>query len=402
MAVPKPPNFITNTIEKLIDPSRWEGISGDLHEIFLDNVEEKGRRVATWKYTFQLLGFLRLRFSKKPKTQFTMHAIWYNYFLAAFRSLKRHKLYFGINLTGLVMAITCTLYALLYLMDEAEFNKDLTNVDQIYRLYKHHYHPPEKVDINTAELSGMMAPTIVEEFPEVINQVRILPWWNEYAVKVNENRFIIEHPYFVDSTFFDLFDYNLLAGNPKTVLTAPLSIVLTKSLADKIFGIQNPLGKTIALSDEAILTVTGIVEDLPRQSSFIFDALISWSTTVTGPEEMQMNWMNNWRTQGIHSYLLFEKGAKPDELVAKFPDMLERHFPDRADRYFLKLQPYVDMYLFSDDIESTRGQNVGSIRFLFILGFSSLLIFFIASINYINISLSRASQSIKEIGVSIF
>ncbi len=386
-------------MEHYIDPFLWEGIYGDLHQIFGENVKKRGYNTAVWIFVWQVLGFLRWRFRNKGKTKSNMRSIWSNYLLVSFRSLKRHKVYFLINLLGLVLAISCSLYAYVYIRDEIAFDRHHSKTGQIHRLFKRYINTTEGVDLLTAETSGMMGPTIKEEYAQVENFTRVSPLWEEEILTYDKRSYSMKNMYYVDSTFFDIFDFEMIAGDPKTALVLPSSLVLSRTLAQTIFNNENPIGKTIIGLNEVPFTVTGIVEDPPRQSSFKFDALASWTTTVPGMGPLAANWMNNWRAQGIFTFLVLAPDSDPHLLTEAFPDMMKRHFPERADQYFLRLQPFEKIYLHSDQIRNIRGQNIGSIKFIYILGFSALLILIIASINYINVTLSRSTQNRLEVGI---
>lgn len=395
----QPPKWAYNLLRQFCDPYLWEGISGDLYEVFLDNVESKGSRKAKWIYVFQSFGFLRGKFKKKDKRRSNMKSIWYNYFLTSFRSIKKQKVLFGINIIGLVMAITCSLFALIFINDELHFDEQHSDGEKIYRLYKRYINVSENIDHNTFETSGMMGPTIQEEYPEVESYTRVLPWWHSIVLTFDKKNIISEHTYFADSTFFDFFDFEVLRGDPSTFLTAPSSIVLTESLAKKIFGDANPIGEQIIGFNYLNYTVTGIVADAPRQSSFQFEALISWSTTVPDVGPLSMSWMNNWLAQAIYTFVKLQDDTSPEALVQKLPDMMNRHFEERSDVYFLKLLPLKKMYLQGEKIRGTERMKSGSITFVYTLGFSAFLIFLIASVNYVNISLSTATQTRTEVGI---
>lgn len=395
----QPPKWVFKLLERFCDPYLWEGISGDLYEVFLSNVESRGRMKAKWIYAFQSFGFLRRKFKKNEKRRSNMKSIWYNYFLTSFRSSKKQKLLFAINLVGLVMAISCSLFALIYINDELNFDNQHSEKDNIYRLYKRHINITEDVDLLTYETSGMMGPTMKTEYPEVEEYMRILPWWHSIILTYEETNISTENMYFVDSTFFDFFDFKVTVGERSSLLTAPSSIMLSESLAKKIFGDESPIGKTVLGMNYLDYTVTGVFEDTPRQSSLQFDALVSWSTTVPGVGPLDMTWMNNWLAQGIYTFVRLADNASPELMVDKLPDMMQRHFEERADQYFLKLQPMAKMHLFGENIRSSERLKSGSITFVYMLGLSAFLIFLIASVNYINISLSRATQTRIEVGI---
>ncbi|MEM7297685.1 MAG: ABC transporter permease, partial [Bacteroidota bacterium] len=215
----------------------------------------------------------------------------------------------------------------------------------------------------------------------------------------DNNNVISEKIYFADSNFFDVFDFPILGGDEKSMLAAPSSIVLSESLAKSLFGDKNPIGEVIVGLHDLNFTVTGIFEDVPRQSSFQFDAIMSWTTSVPNVGPLYYTWMNNWLAQGIFTYVKLSSNSSSDQVVSELPDMMNRHFEERADQYFLKLMPFYKVHLYGDDIRSDRGMKTGSISFIYILGFSALLILLIASINYVNISLSRSSQTRTEVGI---
>ncbi|WP_421764905.1 ABC transporter permease [Ekhidna sp.] len=395
----RPPKWIQRLVERYCEPYLFEGISGDLEELFFENVDQKGTVKARLIYLLQALGFFRLRFIKRSKRVSNMKAIWSNYLLTSLRSLKRHKAFFAINLIGLITAITCSLYALIYIHDELQFDKQHSDLDRTYRLYKHYINPAENIDHFTYETSGMMGPTMTEEYADVQEFVRVCPWFSKAIISYEQNNFATNNLYFADSSFFQFFDFNLMAGNASTALAAPSSIVISQSLAKSIFGDENPVGESVIGLHDLTYTVTGVFEDIPRRSSMQFDALISWSTTVPNVGPLSYTWMNNWLAQGIFTFVKLSEGTRPEAVVEELPDMMNRHFEERAENYFLQLMPLKDMHLYGEDIRNERSIKTGSITFVYTLGFSALLVFLIASVNYVNITLSRATETKTEVGI---
>ncbi len=395
----QPPKWIYKLVERFCDPYLWEGISGDLEEVFHENVELKGLRKARWIYAIQSIGFLRNVFRNKTKRISNMRSIWLNYFITSYRSLKRNRSYFFINLLGLVVAIACSLFALIYINDELQFDKFHTGSDQIYRLYKHHIYEVEGTNHLTFETSGMMGPTMVEDYPGVESFLRVNDRSYQVILSHEEKNVVTEKLYIADSNFFEFFEFPILSGNPEKLLIAPSSIVLSRTLAKSLFGDEDPIGKVILGLNDLDFTVTGVFEDVPRRSSIQCNAVVSWSTTVKGVGPVSYGWMNNWRTQGIFTFLKLSPDASSAELVEKLPEMMQRHLPERSDRYHLNLIPFEKMYLYSDEIRNKGGMKFSSFTFILTLGISALLVFVIASVNYINSSLSRASQTQVEVGI---
>ena len=286
-------------------------------------------------------------------------------------------------------------------MDEFKYDQMHSDKDQIYRLYKRNFNPNENIDDYTYETSGMMTPTMVEEYPEVTSFVRFCPWFDGAIISNQKDEINIqtEKIVFADSNFFEFFDFEVTIGNPVTFLSAPSTMVINESLAKSLFGDENPIGQTVIGLHDLNYTITGVFKDVPRHSSLDFEALISWSTTVPNVGPLNYNWMNNWLGQGIFSFVKLRSDANANALVDKLPEMMQRHFPERADRYTLNLISMNEMYLSSDRIKYSRGTKDGSKTFITVLGFSALLIFFIAGLNYVNITLSRATQTSHEVGI---
>ncbi len=393
------PNWVNRLMEFICDERLWEGIRGDLEEIFIENVEEKGLLRARFIYILNALGFMRPKFFKSKKTQSNMKAIWTNYFITSLRSIRRNKLYFGINLLGLILSVSCTIYALIYIKEELAVDTTLFKSDDTFRLYKRYINVPENVDHLTSETSGMMGPTMHEEYPEVLDFTRLCTFFGDVVASNGDHNIVIENFYFADSTFLDFFNYTLIAGDPENVLNAPSTILLSESSAQLLFPDSDPIGQSIEGLNGVTFAVTGILADPSPDSHLRFDAVASWSTTTPGVGALNWAWMNNWLAQGIQTYVKLGAGVDVPGLVEKLPNMMKNHFEERADQYFLKLQPANEIYLFSDDINIVTGTYKGSFRFVMILGFSAFLILIIAIVNCINISLSKVSHNNLEIGV---
>lgn len=396
---PQPPKWILSYLERFCDPYLVEGISGDLEEAFLDNIREKSLRKSRLIYALQAIGFFRLIFRNTDKRTSNMASIWTNYLLTSYRSLKKHKVFFGINLTGLITAISCSLFALVFINDELQFDQHIQSSDQLFRLYKRHINIPENVDVLTYETSGMMGPTMTQAYPEIEGFTRVLPWWDQVIFTHEQRNIVSQSVYIVDSVFLDLFDVEVFRGNPRDLLKRPSSLVISETLSKSLFGNASPIGKQVIGLNDLEFTVTGVFKSPPRQSSLQFDALVSWTTTVPNVGPMPQNWMNNWLAQGIFTFVKLSKGTNANSVEPKLEEMMQTHFSERAENYFLKLLPLSEMYLQGDEIALSRGMKTGSIKFIYLLGFSAFLIFLIASVNYVNIALSKASRSNKEVGI---
>jgi len=322
-----------------------------------------------------------------------------NYFKISLRNLLKYKTYFGINILGLSMAITCSILVVAFITDELSFDQFHHNKDRLFRLNKINLNPNTGISILTAENSGLMGPTIANDYPEVESITRICPWWDDVVISYEDSNINIKNFLFADSTFFELFDFKLEKGDPATALVAPSSMVITESLSKKLFLDEDPIGKTVIGLQSLEYHITGVIQDAPRNSHIQFDALVAWSTTVPGIGQLPFTWMNNWYAQAIFTYVLLGDGVDADLLQSKFPEFMQRNFPERADKYFLYLQPFGDIYLNSTEVTGIRKARLGSGTYVRIFLSIAIFLLLIACINYININTAKATKRSLEVGV---
>ena len=197
-----------------------------------------------------------------------------NYFKTTWRNLKRNKLYFLINITGLSVGITSCVLIFLYIQYELSYDKYNAKSDQIYRLTEVLHLPGE--NNARAVTSPPMGPTLQANFPEVLKTVRIS--YSGRYLSYQDKKIPNSQIMYADSTFFDIFTFNITRGDRQKALVNPYSIILTETMAKKYFGNASPLGKTMRLSDTIPLTVTGVVKDVPANSHFSFDCILSRAT----------------------------------------------------------------------------------------------------------------------------
>ncbi len=323
-----------------------------------------------------------------------------SYLTTAARNFRRNKLHTSINIIGLAVGIMASVLALLFALDEQSFDNFHSKRDRIVRLNKIN-NMPDGSTMLTYETSGMMGPTMVEEFPEVEKAVRFLPWFDEVVVSFEGRNFVVPSAQlaFADSTYFEVFDFNLLRGDARTVLDKPQSLVLTQSLAKSIFGDLDPVGRSVTGFDGKTFDVTGIVADPPRNSHMQFQGLMSWSTTNPQQGATPQEWMNNWIAQGITTYLLLDQPTSSTSLSSKLDKFMADHLPTRVDKYKLYIQPFTDVYLHSADMMGAELGRSGNQQYVNLFGMIAGFILLIACINYINIATSKATRRAREVGM---
>lgn len=321
-----------------------------------------------------------------------------NYLKIAFRNLRRSPGYTVLNILGLALGMACCLLIALWVQDEIAFDRFHTKSDRIYRFNKVHTLPTGAQEIHALS-SGPMAPTLEADFPEIEEAVRIFPWWGKILLGHEGERIPVPDVTFADANLFDVFDFHLLQGDPSTALEAPLSIILTESLARTLFEDADPLGQYILGQGDLSYRVTGIVEDAPPHSHLRYQAFVSWSSVVPGNNALELDWLDRWLPQTLFTYVLLQPDADPAALEAKFPAFMQQHFSERSDQYQFYLQPLTSIYLGSSDVLYQRSMVQGNQSYVYVLSVVALLILLIACVNFVNLSTARAGRRAVEVGV---
>ena len=318
--------------------------------------------------------------------------------VTAWRQMRRHAGQALINVLGLTAGIACCLLIFLFVRHETSFDAFHSRSDRIVRLNK--VDTPEiGASEHHAVSSGLMGPTLVSDFPEVTAAVRLLPWFDDVVLTQDDVSIKVPNLVIADQNLFEVFDFRLLHGDPRSALEAPMSIVLTPRVAEALFPDRNPIGQLVTGLDNETYTVTGIVEEAPRTSHLVFDVLVSWSSTVPGEGRLAYHWMNNWLTQSLFTYLLLDRAEAVATLESRLPAFMRIHFAERAEQYHLYLQPLREVYLQSNHIQHARKVRAGNGTYVYIFSVVGALVLFIASVNFINLSTARAARRVREVGI---
>lgn len=311
-----------------------------------------------------------------------------NYFVTAFRYLWKQKGFSIINLIGLSIGLSVCYFALSFVAFELSYDSYHEKSDRIYRLVTDVETPSGKDYLST---TATMAPAIQEAFPEVQSAARV--FLDYLIVQKDQEHYGEEKIAYADSSIFSVFTFPLLSGNPRTVLKAPYSIILSETAAQRYFGNKNPLGKTLRINGKEPAQVTGVMKDMPQNSHFRVDMLVSMSTL--GEE-----WMHNSKRFFFYTYLLLPEGYDPAKLTAKLPDFVKTHIDQKAGKYSLALEPLKSVYLEGKPRGSKSGSSVsGNRSHVYIFSFVAAFVLFIACFNFVNLTTALSIQRAKEIGV---
>ncbi|MEQ9441902.1 MAG: FtsX-like permease family protein [Cyclobacteriaceae bacterium] len=315
-----------------------------------------------------------------------------NYLRNAFRYFYKHPLATGINLFGLGVGVAVCFFALLYVRFELSYDDYHENADQIYRLVTN---VQTATGLSLESTSPPMGPAIQDNFPEVTASVRLCL---DYLIVQNEERdyFREEDVAYADSSLFSFFSFPLVQGNPTTALEKPLSVVLSETAARNYFGTTDCLGKTLLL-DESPAQVTGVMEDMPQNTHFRVDMLVSMSTLL---KAWNPGMGRVWKRFTFYTYLMLPSSPEITSLESKLTDFVRQHIePDDAE-YRLLLEPLTSVYLHGDPRGSRYGSAVtGDIQNVYIFSLIAAFVLFIACFNFINLTTALSLQRAKEIGV---
>ncbi len=318
-----------------------------------------------------------------------------SYFVIAIRNLMRNKAYAAINILGLALGLASFLIILFYVKKELSYDQFHQQHDSIYRV------------TNTFERStGFMywvrtppalAPAIRTNLPG-IEKVCRLRYADDHTYSVKDRVFRQGNVFYADSSFLDIFDFKLIAGNASKALTQPGSIVITQEMATKYFGDQDALGELITFDNNQNLEVTGILENLPSSSHITFDMLISFETYVV-PSGYLAD-LTSWGWAGFHTYILLSPDVDPINANQQIDDLYNQNFNPANLSVNTELQPLASLYLESGKY-TNMGESIltGNRSTIYGLAMVALLVLAIASFNFMNITTALSLGRGKEIGI---
>ena len=323
-----------------------------------------------------------------------------NYFKIAYRNLLKKKVYSFINIVGLGIGMACCVLIFMFVQDELSYDKYHEKGDRIYRVIHGATQEGVEPDLSTFWVWGNapIGPALQLDFPEIEKVVQF-SGRADILFTVNDQTQQEDGVFFMDSTAFDVFSWEMLEGNPKTALVAPYSVVLTESTAKKYFGNEEALGKTMKGSEAAgrsnpgDYTVTGVMKDLPSNSHFKFNTLLSLSTFKQSRPEI----FDAWGYVDTYTYFLANERFDKANFEARIPDFIERRNGDNGYGYTIAVEPLKDVYLRTE--AQRQPGDTGSLANIYVFSIIGLFILAIAMINFMNLSTARSMERAKEVGI---
>src|SRR3954471_1592898 len=324
----------------------------------------------------------------------TKTAMLKNLLRIALRNFKKDKWYSLLNILGLTIGITFSLFLIFYVRDELNYDRYHEKADRINRIASYIQERDKNTDWAITQLP--LGPTLKKDFPEVEESVRFVNR-ERTLFKNGDKGFYETKVYYADSTVFRMFTYKFVEGNAANALDQPNSIVISKTLADKYFGEDKPAVGKILKTVYDVYKVTGVIEDVPKNSHLIFDMLISLSTILKGNNNGQDNWgnFNNF------TYVLLKPGSSAEAFNKKLVPMYDKYMKALFAQFNVKMhygvQPITAIHLHST--LQNEPEELGSMTYIWIFSTVALFMLLIACINYMKLTTARSARRAKEIGI---
>ncbi|MES2647229.1 MAG: ABC transporter permease [Bacteroidota bacterium] len=311
-----------------------------------------------------------------------------NYFKIALRNLRRNKAFSFINIFGLSIGMASAMLIFLWIQNELSYDQFHTKKERIYEAW------------NRAEFSGklqcwnttpkILARTLEKDLPEVESAVRV-DWNQNYLISYKEKRLSLEGSA-VDSNFLQVFSFPMEKGNPTTALKDMHSIVVTKKLANKIFGSEEPMGKIVKINNGENFTVTGVLQDLPNNTRFDFEYLLPWAYKRSKGDDDE-----NWGNNSTRTYVLLKENASMASAQEKIKTIKQKYSKDEP-KWEMFIYPMSKWRLYSS-FENGKEDGGGRIQFVKMFAIIAGFILLIACINFMNLSTARSEKRAKEVGI---
>jgi putative ABC transport system permease protein len=314
-----------------------------------------------------------------------------NLFLIALRNFRKDRWYSLLNVLGLTIGITFSLFLIFYIRDELNFDRYNKNADRIYRIVS--YIQERDKNTNWTITQYPLSQTIQKDFPEIEQSAR-MTGRERTLFKQGNNDYYETKIYYADSNLFKIFTAKFVEGNPATALIEPNSVVISKTLAIKYFGKDgHALGKTMHTVYD-LYKVTGVIEDVPQNSHIRYDMLISFST-------LPKNNGNSWGNFNYFTYVLLKPGASPEALSKKLSQIVEQYVNPIFSKFNITMhygvQPITEIHLHST--LEREPEELGNMSYIWIFSAVAFFMLLIACINYMNLTTARSARRAKEIGI---
>ncbi len=312
-----------------------------------------------------------------------------NYFLTAMRSFLRQRTYSFINLAGLAIGLTCSIFIVLWVLDEISYNQFHTDKDRIYQIMENQTYSGGVI-YTFAATPGLLAEALKQEVPEVEASCRTD--WGTRLLFQHEDKSIYESGLYADASLFRIFTFPIIEGDAKNPLPDNNSVAISQRTAAKFFGTESAIGKTFKLNAEWDAKVTAVFQDVPENSSLQFDFLIAFDRLF---HQEGNQWMSDWESNGVQTFLKLNNASAAPAVDGKIKEFVKKKNKDSVVDLFTF--PLKDWRL-RNNFENGK-QTGGRISYVWAFQLVAVFILLIACINFMNLATARAVKRSKEVGI---
>ncbi|MBN2852610.1 MAG: ABC transporter permease, partial [Clostridia bacterium] len=311
-----------------------------------------------------------------------------NYLKIIFRNIRRFPAYSFINISGLAIGMTCTFLILLWVQDEISYDKFYENAGDLYRVLENQHYAGEEIFPVAVTPSGL-APALKEDFPEIIRAAR---YKSNYWLVQKDDGYITERFENVDQDFLEMFSIQFIKGDIQTALVEPHSVILTEEMAEKYFGLEDPIGSTLDINKGHLIKVTGVIKKPRRNSHLDFNFLMPFIyLKETGTD------INDWGNNSHYTYVQLQKDADSKKVNEKIKDQCKKYHEGSTTEIFLQNVKKIHLYS-SGKFAADLGGH-GDIAYVRIFSIVAIFVLLIACINFMNLSTAQSARRAKEIGL---
>jgi len=313
-----------------------------------------------------------------------------NYLKIAFRNIKKHKGYSLINISGLAIGIAVCLFILLWVRDELSYDRFHTNIDNLFRVTEEQHYTDGTI-FPVAVTPELIGPGLKADYPDVVEfaRFRIL---SRTLVNSGDKQFYEDGFAFADPAFFRMFSFPLLKGSPQTVLTNMSQVVVSEEVAEKYFGKENPIGKTLRLANRWDFMVSGVMENTPPNSHMRFDFVGHFDVLIK-----EIGYGGGWWNNNFYTYVQLVENADVDKLGKEIYVYLRKVQPNPSTKFLL--QPVKDIHLRSNYAIDLYGATQDRSQYVYIFTAVAFIVLLIACINFMNLATARSVLRGKEVGL---
>ena len=356
---------------------------GDLEELRHDEIQKKGKFRTTFWYLFQIIRLLR---SQSQLSFYWGFAMFKNYVTIAFRSLKRHKVYSLITISGLTLGMAAFLLISVWVLHELSFDRFHDNATSIFHVFeKRHF--PDQVRQNFGT-PGPLSEQLKADFPEIRESVRVA-MTGERVLRYEDKIFYEDSILTVDPEFFAMFSFPFIEGDREMALVHPNGIIIAERVAQKYFGREDPIGKILTMDNRFDFTVAGVIKDVPSNSHLQFDMVVPFDVVE------KLGWVTDaWDFSMALTYIQLEESIDYRKFEQKIAGLVKSHDEDTNIELFL--QPLTKIHLYSS-YDNPDGR--GRIQYVYMFSLLGILILIVACINFMNLATARSEYRSREIGL---